>query len=278
MMPSCALKRASAFLLPVTRFGGFSFLGLRMDSNQELKSVLEVANGKVGGLIHIGNVMELYKSHKVVKAAEIVAVIGVCAAGADLRIANPTNHEMEIPYFATPDMLARFIPQVGDYIVLYADGYVSFSPKSAFEDGYSIITEPDSIDGDGTAVTSSGRVYHNPDERYHLAEEAECVMLSLDAAGAPLNDENGTAYSLWGRVCAFAGRPTSQSTKPGYIERMHQEQQELADRISKLEVFASSAAFMKLPQQEQGRMVRQLVAMREYLIALSERLNAVEST
>lgn len=44
MMPSCALKRASAFLLPVTRFGGFSFLGLRMDSNQELKSVLEVAN------------------------------------------------------------------------------------------------------------------------------------------------------------------------------------------------------------------------------------------
>lgn len=113
-----------------------------MDSNQELKSVLEVANGKVGGFIHIGNVMELYKSHKVVKAAEIVAVIGVCAAGADLRIANPTNHEMEIPYFATPDMLARFTPQVGDYIVLYADDYVSFSPKSAFEDGYSIITEP----------------------------------------------------------------------------------------------------------------------------------------
>jgi hypothetical protein len=30
-------------------------------------------------------------------------------------------------------------PQVGGYYVLYKDGYASFSPASAFEEGYDLI-------------------------------------------------------------------------------------------------------------------------------------------
>jgi hypothetical protein len=40
-----------------------------------------------------------------------------------------------------PNVVARGWPQVGDYLVEYDDGYVSWSPAKAFEDGYSRIKE-----------------------------------------------------------------------------------------------------------------------------------------
>lgn len=39
-------------------------------------------------------------------------------------------------------MVARFTPGVGDYIVLYENDYVSFSPKGVFEGGYLMIEWP----------------------------------------------------------------------------------------------------------------------------------------
>lgn len=33
-------------------------------------------------------------------------------------------------------MLTRFTPEPGDYLVVYEDGYRSFSPAAAFEAGY----------------------------------------------------------------------------------------------------------------------------------------------
>ena len=37
---------------------------------------------------------------------------------------------------ASDKIWARFVPAPGDYLVVYEDGYVSFSPAKAFEDGY----------------------------------------------------------------------------------------------------------------------------------------------
>ena len=37
------------------------------------------------------------------------------------------------------DELTRLAPRVGGYYVVYADGYASFSPSKAFEDGYTRI-------------------------------------------------------------------------------------------------------------------------------------------
>lgn len=36
-------------------------------------------------------------------------------------------------------MTANYTPTVGDYLVVYQDGYKSFSPKKAFEEGYNLI-------------------------------------------------------------------------------------------------------------------------------------------
>ena len=47
-----------------------------------------------------------------------------------------------------------------------------------------------------------------------MAEESECVKLSLDKAGVATADENGDEYSLWGRVCLYANQvPLSEKTK-----------------------------------------------------------------
>lgn len=67
------------------------------------------------------------------------------------------------------------------------------------------------------------------------------------------------------------------SPKPSHIERMRMEQQQLAERTRKLEEFIALTpmeALKQLPQQERNRMKRQLVAMREYLAALNERIAA----
>ncbi|HDO1312958.1 Gp49 family protein [Aeromonas veronii] len=66
----------------------------------------------------------------------------------------------------------------------------------------------------------------------------------------------------------------TESPKPSHIERMRQEQEQLAERTGKLETFIPSETFKQLPHQEQNRMKRQLVAMREYLAALNERIAA----
>lgn len=38
--------------------------------------------------------------------------------------------------FATPAMIARYTPTVGDYFVIQEDGYVYLNPKSVFERKY----------------------------------------------------------------------------------------------------------------------------------------------
>ena len=40
------------------------------------------------------------------------------------------------PYFAGRDMTARYIPVLGDYVVMQADGYVYLNPKAVFERKY----------------------------------------------------------------------------------------------------------------------------------------------
>lgn len=42
----------------------------------------------------------------------------------------------EAPVSVGPNYLSKHNPKVGGYYVRYADGYESFSPADAFEDGY----------------------------------------------------------------------------------------------------------------------------------------------
>lgn len=73
--------------------------------------------------------MKLYKSHKVVAACAIARVLIDMETGKrsyELTDGDTVEHPQTTTYAA----------EVGDYVVRYADGYESLSPKAAFEDGY----------------------------------------------------------------------------------------------------------------------------------------------
>lgn len=62
------------------------------------------------------------------------------------------------------------------------------------------------------------------------------------------------------------------SIQSSHIDRMRQERVELCDRLNKLSNFIATEKFTTLAANEQSRMKRQLVAMREYAEVLGERL------
>lgn len=84
-----------------------------------------------------------WRSHKVVSAGKILEPIDTAAPGTEVVVViegatgAPTIKRVDRKVFS------RDYPQVGDYLVVYApdekspDGYVSWSPGKAFEDGYS---------------------------------------------------------------------------------------------------------------------------------------------
>ena len=75
--------------------------------------------------------MKTYKSHKTVHATQIVEI-----TGNERDISLTVKCDDGDSYTLTPDMLSRYTPKVGDYLVQYRDGYMSVSPRKEFEDGY----------------------------------------------------------------------------------------------------------------------------------------------
>lgn len=75
--------------------------------------------------------MPRYVCHKQVWALKIKEV-GYTDSGASLA-----PHEAGYaPVIVGFDYLAKHKPEAGGYYVVYADGYRSYSPAKAFEDGY----------------------------------------------------------------------------------------------------------------------------------------------
>ncbi len=87
-----------------------------------------------------------YRSHKIVRALKIKAIE---QAPADQERLHSGGDWMLIPQEAgfapicVPhyDYVVRHKPQVGGYFVMYEDGYKSYSPAAAFEEGYTRIEE-----------------------------------------------------------------------------------------------------------------------------------------
>lgn len=78
-----------------------------------------------------------WRCHKAVKAGKIIIHLPIreTASGKWLVTVEDVNGEaasVEMP----ADAFARGEPKLGDYVVLYEDGYKSWSPAKAFEDGY----------------------------------------------------------------------------------------------------------------------------------------------
>lgn len=87
--------------------------------------------------------MPQYQSHKKVWALKIAAIsYDMDAAIADgnretdgSAVITPVERGYA-PFIVNAEYVRRHQPQVGGYYVQYADGYTSFSPARAFEEGY----------------------------------------------------------------------------------------------------------------------------------------------
>ena len=89
--------------------------------------------------------MPRYKSHKVVHALQLAAVSGVVDLETGVRMVHFLEYG-HAPLLCESEMFARMMPGHGDYLVVYADGYQSFSPKAAFEEGYTMIGPEREVD------------------------------------------------------------------------------------------------------------------------------------
>ena len=81
--------------------------------------------------------LPLYQSHKKVRAAKITEIESHESDGTGSH--TMIFGEIGGSKFLTDDWQSRFKPEVGGYYVVYDDGYTSFSPAKAFEEGYSRI-------------------------------------------------------------------------------------------------------------------------------------------
>lgn len=92
--------------------------------------------GSASVLIHLSSIMDWFKSHKQVQAGIIRAVENEDDSGMEVIIAHPDVDDLNLAFTLTPEMIARYKPKAGDYVVLYDNDYLSISPKEAFESGY----------------------------------------------------------------------------------------------------------------------------------------------
>ena len=78
--------------------------------------------------------MPLYQCHKKVRALKIMAV------NHPLKRIVPNEPGFK-SFTVSQEYLDRHRPQAGGYFVQYEDGYVSYSPAKAFEEGYTRIDD-----------------------------------------------------------------------------------------------------------------------------------------
>lgn len=78
------------------------------------------------------NQLPLYRCHKEVRAAKI---LGIETAFSYARLTLEEYGDI----YVTEEYLKKHAPHIGGYFVVYADGYQSYSPAKAFQEGYTRI-------------------------------------------------------------------------------------------------------------------------------------------
>lgn len=77
-----------------------------------------------------------YRSHKVVRAAKIKSIQDN-GPGRIFGLDIPLDIEPTAFHCQISSLVNKPVPEVGWYLVVYEDGYFSFSPAQVFEEGYS---------------------------------------------------------------------------------------------------------------------------------------------
>ena len=91
------------------------------------------------------NSLPLYRSHKLVRALKIKAILNPNEGleqddGERVLTFSDPGYEA-CAFVVNADYTFRHKPQVGGYYVVYEDGYTSWSPAEAFEQGYTLVDE-----------------------------------------------------------------------------------------------------------------------------------------
>lgn len=76
--------------------------------------------------------MPKYQSYKIVHALKIKEIVTDNAG----NVSFIPQEQMYAPIELDKDYVEKHKPTVGGYYVVYKDGYKSFSPAEAFEEGY----------------------------------------------------------------------------------------------------------------------------------------------
>ncbi len=95
--------------------------------------------------------MPRYKCHKEVQALKIAVIRVVRPTVEELQAILDNKETADVGALITPAeegyapfpvsraYMDRYDPKVGGYFVVYSDGYQSFSPAEAFEEGYTLV-------------------------------------------------------------------------------------------------------------------------------------------
>lgn len=112
------------------------------DRIEEMTRMFKEQGGRAADSGGVTREMPKYKSHKEVWALKIASI---------KRDGEGENRETDGSAMITPaeegfapfrveyDYLRKHSPEVGGYFVVYKDGYKSYSPAQAFEEGYTRI-------------------------------------------------------------------------------------------------------------------------------------------
>jgi hypothetical protein len=84
--------------------------------------------------------MQAYQSHKIVEAGKILEVGTNDKQGALIVLLDGSEFEVDQSDYERIKKMSEAHSGLGDgYLVIYADGYVSWSPAKAFETGYHVV-------------------------------------------------------------------------------------------------------------------------------------------
>lgn len=85
-----------------------------------------------------------YQCHKEVSALKIANITPYNSVKTGCATITPAEEDYH-PIFVNHEFMLRHDPKVGGYYVIYKDGYTSYSPAKAFEEGYTLIATTDTV-------------------------------------------------------------------------------------------------------------------------------------
>lgn len=153
-----------------------------------------------------------WKCHKVVRAGKISLMAADEPNGQLMIHAEPSNMPFAVPL----DFLQRHAPERGGYLVVYEDGYLSYSPADVFEAGYHLLPE--------LGKSSGGTPAQEPKEAF-LEAWRKAEALAFDYSHSlPEGPERDFALQVYHRVrLVFSNGKSGMAQSAGEVAVLGQE-------------------------------------------------------